>query len=109
MEVEGKGLVSATEKVWAENNAEETESRRNYNMEFLRRNRSATNMKKCSPEAEVEEEEEVVHHYSAPDSNYWAPTDMQFDEVHNNIILYIYIVYTLHILIYIHYIVYTGI
>jgi hypothetical protein len=108
MEVEGKELVSATEKVWAESNAEETKSRRISNLDLLRRNRSATNMKKC-PEGEPEEEEEVVHHYSAPDSNYWAPTDMQFDEVHNNIILYIYIVHTLHILIYIHNIVYTGI
>jgi hypothetical protein len=105
MEVEGKGLVSAMEDVWAENKDLSTAmySRR---QEKKQQQRSATNMKKC-PEGEPEEEEEVVHHYSAPDSNYWAPTDMQFDEVHNNIILYIYIVYTLHILIYIHNIVYT--
>jgi hypothetical protein len=108
MEVEGKGLVSAMEDVWAENKDLST-ARYDMRVKYQQQQRSATNMKKCSPEAEVEEEEEVVHHYSAPDSNYWAPTDMQFDEVHNNIILYIYIVYTLHILIYIHNIVYTGI
>jgi hypothetical protein len=107
MEVEGKGLVSAMEDVWAENKDLST-ARYDQTLKYKQLRRSATNMKKC-PEGEPEEEEEVVHHYSAPDSNYWAPTDMQFDEVHNNIILYIYIVYTLHILIYIHKIVYTGI
>jgi hypothetical protein len=97
MEIEGKGLVSAMEDVWAESNAEEMEARRNSSMKSKQRNRSATNMKKCSPGEESEEEQEVVHHYSAANSNYLVSTDMQFDEVHNNIILYIYIVYTLYI------------
>jgi hypothetical protein len=99
MEMEEKGLVSAMEKVWAESNAEETESRRNSNMKLRQRNRSANNIKKCSPGEESEEKEEVVHHYSAADTNYWVSTDMQFDEEQNNIILYIYIAYTLYIYI----------
>jgi hypothetical protein len=91
MEIEGNGLVSAMEKVWAENK-DLSIARYDQSANYKQQKRSATSMKKLKTEGETEEEEEVLHHYSAADSNNWVSTDMQYDEVHNNIILYIYIV-----------------